>query len=54
MELSISPTLDVFGLIADFDWRAYQDGRIDEVKKIDSLLQKIMTGIENRNRGLIG
>lgn len=53
MEVSISPTIDVFGFLADLDWRAYQEHKLDEVRKIDALLQKIKTGVENRNRGLI-
>ena len=50
MELSISPTIDVFGFLVDMDWRAYQEHKMDEVKKIDSLLKKIKIGIENRKR----
>ena len=52
MESYISPTIDVFGFMVDMDWRAYQERKMEEVKKIDSLLKKIKIGLENRNRGL--
>ena len=52
MELFISPTIDAFGFLVDVDWRAYQEHKMEEVKKIDSLLKKIKMGLENRNRSL--
>lgn len=34
--------IDAFGLLLDFDWRAYQERNWVEVKKLDALIQKTL------------
>ena len=42
--------LDVFALVIDFDYRAFQEGKMDKVKRIDSLVNRLAKSMGVRAR----